>query len=307
MFLWFMPELFGQMDYSERCQVHILGNTLLWEWPVWVSHIVAYFAIALIMFWTTDICERMQIIPIRSAIPLFLGLLIIGCIQHVQLCNESYIAFILFILAVRQLLSMYHFEWQEAAGFNIVCLLGVASLFQPQFIWLILLFFVGMVVFRVISFRVLISLLLGAGLLCGLLFGGFWMFDSLDTITAYVITSTDFSFPWQITIMRSDIVTSIALILISIFAISYYFTSNYNYKLNVRLNFIFISLSYLLSAVWLLCFSEQYKQLLLIPILFMTFCLSLYLSTNYNKTSNIIFGSLCAVMLTYRIVHMFGI
>ena len=51
--------------------------------------------------------------------PLTVGLVMAGAIGYIQPFDEGYIATMFFILAIKQLIQMYHFETQVAAAYNI--------------------------------------------------------------------------------------------------------------------------------------------------------------------------------------------
>lgn len=304
--LWFLPFAFDKVDANQLCDVRFMDHYVLWSWPYWVSNVVAYFATLALMFWVMQICERLQIIPMRSAIPFVVGLLLWSTIGYVQLFDERFFSCVLFILALRQLLSMYHFEWQVAAGFNIVCLLCMASLFVPQFLWLFILFFVGMIVFRVVSVRVFVSVILGFALLSFLLFGGFWVFDALDILIGYLNSSFDLTFIWQASFPRSDVFLSVILLVLCLFSLLYYFSMNSNYKLNVRLNYIFVNCSFWISLVLLCCFAQNLPHILMVPLLFINLSLSLYFSTNYNELSSYISLAFVVIMSAYRVLNLYN-
>ena len=292
---------------SDSVQTLLMKHFVLWSLPIIWSRILGFVAIVGLMTWMMFLCNNLQIIPIRSSMPLTVGLIMASCIGYIQPFDESYIAAVLFILALKQLIQMYHFETQISAGYNIILLLGIASLFEPAYIWLSLLFVLGMIIFRVVTRRVFLSILLGIATLCIIIGSLFWLFDSLKILTDYLNKFIEISLFNNITdykspITKSDIIVGGFTAGVVLFAFTSHFFSTSNYKLNTRLNFTFINWGFWLSIVWVIFFKANFAQLIAIPGLFATMCLSLYFSTNQSKVANILFAVWFLIFATYRII-----
>lgn len=235
--------------------------------------------------------------------PLTVGLVMSGCIGYVQPFDEGYIAIVLFILAMKQLIQMYHFETQVVASYNITLLLGVAALFEPTFIWLFVLFMMGMIIFRVITRRVFLSILLGAATLVMIIGSTFWLLDSLEILTNYMNRFINVSLWHNMTLTKGDMIVGGFTGGLMLFTFINYYFSPSNYKLNTRLNFMFINWGFWLSMIWVVVFGAEFAQLIAIPGLFAVMCLSLYFSTNQSKVANVVFVVWFLVFIAYRIMH----
>ena len=301
--LWF---LFNAQTENDYVQMLFMKHFVLWSLPIIWSRILGFVAIVGLMTWMMFLCNNLQIIPMRSSMPLTVGIVMASCIGYIQPFDESYIAAVLFILALKQLIQMYHFENQVSAGYNIILLLGIASLFEPAYIWLSLLFVLGMIIFRVVTRRVFLSILLGIATLCIIIGSLFWLFDSLNILTNYLSKLIEISLindtNYELQITKGDVIVGGFTAGLVFFAFISHFFSPSNYKLNTRLNFSLINWGFWLSIIWVVLFNANFTQLIAIPGLFATMCLSLYFSTNQSKVANILFAVWFLIFATYRII-----
>ncbi len=301
--LWF---LFNAQTENDYVQMLFMKHFVLWSLPIIWSRILGFVAIVGLMTWMMFLCNNLQIIPVRSSMPLTVGIVMASCIGYIQPFDESYIAAVLFILALKQLIQMYHFENQVSAGYNIILLLGIASLFEPAYIWLSLLFVLGMIIFRVVTRRVFLSILLGIATLCIIIGSLFWLFDSLNILTNYLSKLIEISLindtNYELQITKGDVIVGGFTAGFVFFAFISHFFSPSNYKLNTRLNFSLINWGFWLSIIWIVLFNANFTQLIAIPGLFATMCLSLYFSTNQSKVANILFAVWFLIFATYRII-----
>lgn len=301
--LWFV---FGQRNginesHPEVVSTMFMKHFAIWTLPTWVGNILGFIAMVGIMSWGVVVCEKLQIIPVRTTMVFTVGLIMSSAIGYIQPFDESYIAIILFIFALRELIQMYHFENQMAAGFNIVLWLSLATLFEPEYIWLSLLFVLGMTIFRVITGRVFLSILFAISTIVILLGSIFWLFDSLDILLKYLENTISFKLLNFTTLDKFDIIIFGFIILLELFTfVNYYLNSN-NYKLNTRLNFSLINAGFWVSLIWVILLSSNFTQLIAVPGLFAIMCISLYFSTNQSKVANILFVLWFLIFVGYRI------
>jgi len=297
--------LFNAQLSSSSVQMLFMKHFVVWSLPMMWSQILGFVAMTGIMVWMMLLCNQLQIIPVRSSMPLTVGLVMAGCIGYIQPFDESYIATVFFILALKELIQMYNFETQVSAAFNITLLLGIAALFEPTYIWLAVLFVLGMIIFRVITRRVFLSILFGAATLIIIVGSLFWLFDLLDILTNYLARFIDISLWHDTTLSKGDVIVGCftgGLVLFTF--VSHYFSPS-NYKLNTRLNFAFINWGFWLSMIWVVVFGAEFAQLIAIPGLFAVMCLSLYFSTNQSKVANVMFVVWVIVFVAYRIFYSY--
>jgi hypothetical protein len=289
----------------ENVDTLFMKHFVMWSLPMIWSQILGFVAMTGIMVWMMLLCNQLQIIPVRSSMPLTVGLVMAGCMGYIQPFDESYIAIVFFIFALKELIQMYNFETQMAAGFNIVLWLSLAFLFEPEYIWLSLLFILGMIIFRVISRRVFLSIFFAIATIIFIIGSMFWLFDSLNIIIEYLDNTISIS-PQKITSLNKfDIAIFTFTAMMVIFSSISYFLSASNYKLNTRLNFSLIHAGFWFSLVWIILFFSSFSQLIAVPILFAIMCISLYFSTVQSKVANIMFVVWFVCFVAYRIITFY--
>lgn len=302
--LWFV---FGQQNTTDELHPQMVSTMfmkhfVIWTLPVWVGKILGFVAMIAIMGWGVVVCENLQIIPVRSSMVFTIGLIMASTVGYIQPFDESYVAIVFFIFALKELIHMYHFETQMAAGFNIVLWLSLAALFEPEYIWLSLLFVLGMTIFRVITGRVFLSILFGIATIVVLMGSLFWLFDSIDILLTYLENIVTIKILDIALLSKPDIAIAIFVIMLVFFTFVNYQLGGKNYKLNTRLNFALIHSGFWVSLVWLVLFSANFAQLVAVPGIFAIMCISLYFSTNQSKTANITFVVWFLVFVAYRII-----
>ena len=291
----------AQLD-SSSVQMLFMKHFVVWSLPMIWSQILGFVATLGIMVWMMLLCNQLQIIPVRSSMPLTAGLVMAGCIGYIQPFDESYIAAVFFILALKQLIQMYYFETQVSASFNITLLLGIAALFEPTYIWLSVLFVLGMIIFRVITRRVFLSILFGVATLTVIVGSLFWLFESIEILINYLGRFINISLWHDVTLTKGDVIIGCFTGGLVLFTFVNHYFSPSNYKLNTRLNFAFINWGFWLSMIWVVVFGAEFAQLIAIPGLFAVMCLSLYFSTNQSKVANVVFVVWFLVFVLYRFV-----
>ncbi len=310
--LWFAPLLFQSADEMEMCSVMFLNQYTLWVLPMWVARLVAFVLVFLMMLWLNSLCEQFQILPSRSMVPLVLGMSLLSVVNYVQVFNAQLVAFVFFFLALMQVFGVLHSRNSSFVAFNSVFLTLIASLFQPQYVWFILLIVLSLFFYRAATPRALLSILIALLTFVFIVFSISWLMQSTDILLIYLQQITDFSFPWSDgfnlyqMFNRSDFLLVILLLLLSIFSLFYYFSFSTSCKLNVRLNFEFINWSSWLILIWVLFFTMISTQLLLPFLLFEVLCISFYFSTNFGRVANIIFLATLLILLAYRVLWIFG-
>lgn len=301
--LWFLPEITGRVTYATADQVTMMfmKQWKLFSLPVWASKLSAFFITAALSLIVMRQSERLQIVPVRSAMPFIMYMVTAAAIESVQRCDERLIAATIILFAIGQIVEMYSFDKQVIAGFNVMLLTGLAALFEPEYVWLEFLFVVGTIIFRVVTKRVFYSLLLGAATVVFTLWGTFWLTDSLPVLTAYAARIIDIA-PWQLPeIALYDIAFGAAIIMLFAVSVAGYFGMSGSYNLNVRLNETFVAWSFIITLLWLALFNHHTEFLLAIPLMFWSLSTALYFSTNYKQTANAMWLVWLVGTVTYRI------
>lgn len=306
--LWFLPALFGVAYSQESYPFQLLGSFTWFTLPAgWAQVIQFVFQIVIgviLMQW----CERWQLIPVRSAIPLFVALFLMSTIADLQFFDARTVALMLFLLAISQLFSMYSYNGEKvSAGFNIGFLVTSAAFFHIEYFYLIVIFLIGMIVFSTFTVRILFALLSGVFVPLFLAWSAFFLSDNLEMLFAILaqihIDLFDVS---TLELLRSDVLFAGILLLLFLMSLGSYFSVSLNFKLHVRLNFFFINLAFILTTIWAGFFFYKLEVLLFVPIIFLILLLSFFFSTNHSKFVNIIFCAFIVLGLAYRIINLLG-
>ena len=305
--IWFMPEWLTHHIGGESVPMLFMGHFELFALPQWLSHMVQLGVIVLVYYYVTRLFERLQIIPLRTLMPLFMGLFITACIGYLQYFNEATIAFVLFVISFGQLLHMYQHDQMVSGAFNIFFLMSVASLFELEYIYLLLLFLFGMIVLRSFSFKVLLASILGVLVAFMVTATFFYLFDNLEFLVDMWEGHQVYDFSVWPEIPRSEVIYGIVILIVTIISIVSYLVMSMNFKLNVRLNFVFLHWAFWLTLLLVVIFYQHFEALIYIPLFFMVLLLSLYFSANKSRFATILFLVLFLFSITYRIASLYGI
>lgn len=303
----FIPDLLKTEDIVSLSHTNftIFENYTLFSLSTLVSKSVQCAVFFIISLFLMNMSVNLQIIPICSAIPFIISMIIFSCIDYFHYFNNETIAFILLILSFRQLLLMYNIERQYSNAFNIAFLLSLAAIFKSEYALLLPMFLIGFMIFSAFSLRVLLAFLSGIILLAFIVFSAFFIVGATDTLLT-ALTSMDFYGFTPLDYRHSDFMIVISLTIILLWSFIAFFTTSSNHKLNVRVNFIFINTALIVSYTLMLVINPQLNTLMLIPSLFIILQLSLYFSTNYKKVANIVFIYFTLLCISYRAVWLLG-
>ena len=304
--LWFLPLFF--IDGMVEAQPMVFRNDMvLFSITSLLSRVLGFVLMVGLFFYVTRFAEQLQVVPVRSMMPLFVGVFLMSCVNFLQFFSGDMIAFVLFVLAVSELLRMYYHNELVSAAFNIFFLLFLAGLFVYQYFLLMPLFLLGIVILRSFTFRIFLASLVGVIAPMSVLTAVCYLTDSMEVLGYLWHVPALFHFEHIELLSRLDVVYGVFLLLISTFAIVSYLMKSYSYKLNVRLNFVFIHWSFWLTSLVMALFLEQFEVLLYLPLFFTSLLLSLYFSTNSGKLSSIVFLIFVVFSLLYRLFTMFGL
>ncbi len=301
----FIPEVIG-ISNTSSINFNILGGEfILFTLNPILAKLIQCVIFVLLSLFFMNMGTKLQIIPLRSEIPLIVSILIFSCVDYVHYFSNQTVAFILFALSIRQLLLMYNRESQYTGAFNIAFLMTLASIFQPEYILLAPLFIIGFVIFSTFTLRAFLAFLCGIILVLFILFTSFFITDNISILTDSVFEIHCYKFE-HLDYLRSDLIFTASLLIIALIAFVSYFTFSSNHKLNVRVNFRLINTGYIYTYIWLVMLYQLSSTSLLVSSIFLIYLLSLYFSTSTNKVSNITFCCFIVFCLSYRIFWLLG-
>lgn len=306
--LWFLPAILGIAHPQDSYPFQLFGTFTWFTLSAGWAHIIQFFfqiAIGLtLMRW----CERWQLIPLRSVIPLFVALFVMSIIADLQFFDARTIALILFLLAISELLSMYSYNGEKvSAVFNIGFLIISAAFFHVEYAYLLVIFVIGMIIFSTFTIRTFFALLSGILVPLFLVWSAFFLSDNLPILYAILGESHLYMFDLSsLSLLRTDVLLGGVLLVLFLMALVSYFSVSLNFKLHVRLNFFFINLAFVLGVIWVALFFYKLDVLLFVPIIFLIILLSFFFSTNQSKFVNIVFIAFIVLGLAYRVLNLLG-
>lgn len=293
-------------DFTSPIPALFLNTYTLWSLPALVaSTIGAVVSIAiLVAIWLA--AQRRGLAQSRTGMLLIVGFTLTAAIDYLHYFNHSYIAIIPLFVAIDQMMNMYDFKQQTKAAFNIAILISTASLFEPIFIWFILLFIAGMAVYRVISWRTLMGLFTGLATMAYLLISICWLTDNIDTLTVYSQQTIDFALIDPTQWRWSDIGFAAAMIVLWLITIVNYITHRGSYSLNLRINFVFVCWCFICTLALTTIAQNHTTPLIMVLTMLLTLNINLYFTTNRKTSANIIFILFTLATIAYRILWLLG-
>lgn len=302
--LWFLPEICTLSVDTTPVAVTFMKQYTLWTWSAWVSKIVAFFAALALAVWTSMIIKQQQVVGAGTSMPLFFIVALWAVSDSAQLFDERYPAMALFILMWRQTLLLYRQNQQVGVSFNTILCIGAASFFEPYFMWLALVFFLGLAVYRTVTQRVFLGVFWAVVTLLSLSFSLFWLFDNAGALTNGVIMALDWHFGDILEQMSLPTIIAggfMTLLLLIVAAFNVFTALSGNHNLRVRQNYSLTNSILVMTVLWVLCFSSDTDCLPMVPLLFAAVNFALYFSSAKGKTADILFYITLAAMLFYRL------
>lgn len=295
--LWFVPELTVHRELVKSVDFKFMGITLF-SVPIMVSRVISFVVWIVLLARMVPLCEQMRLIPVRSMLPYVFGILCVSCVGDLHVFDERMVAFVLLVHSMRKLCEMYSMQYQVLEGFKMVLFVFIAALFKVEYVWMIILFVIGLNVYKVASFKFILSALLSLGVMAWILWGTFWLADSVDKLLAYFHEVIDFKFDflhWN-ALRYAEIGFAASLLLLTRLQTDMF---SYKYDMQVRLNNAMMGVAFWFAVVVMMMYG-----LGVVPfVVFMAIMsLSLYFTTERTSMGNVIFLIMCVVLLVSRLI-----
>lgn len=256
--------------------------------PIW-SHIIQGLILILLSVGVTRYFEMKEFLPVRSAIPFFVGLLLALSMPSLWYFNHDTLAFILFVMALVGFQELNTDPIPFSAAFNVGFLMTIAAMFNASYWILLPVFIIGIFVYRLYNIRLLGAVLFGISVPLFIVFSIAFLIDQVSVVSHLIWELDFFDFSHGIKLQIVDWIVFIFFALICIISLLSYYTASSGYKLNVRLNFKFSTLSLLYILAWIILFLPDYQSRIMCLIIFINMLLSLYFTLVRNKFSHVVF------------------
>lgn len=302
--LWAMPLFFasGKEWGSDVVPTLFMGSFTLWTLPAWGASLLGAVVSVVLLAVICNAAQRHTFIPSRTMMPVVVGMLLTSSIGCLHCFDHKYIALILFFLAVDQMMKMYDYKQQPKAAFNIALLLIGAALFEPMYVWLLASFVIGLVIYRIVSWRISVSMTIGVLLMIYIIVSVAWLFDATGALAMLAEKAMDFEVINPAQWHWTDIGLALLLTVLWGVTILNYITHRGSYSLNIRLNFLFLCWCLAVALVLMAFVGTRITDILPIPILLLTLLSSLYFTTNRSNAANIVFVLFVAALVLYRVL-----
>ncbi len=296
--LWFVPELTVHKELVKSVDFKFMGITLF-SIPVMISRAISFVVWIVLLARMVPLSEQMSLIPVRSMLPYVFGILCVSCVDVLHVFDERLVAFVLLVHSMRKLCEMYSMQYlQMLEGFKMLLFVFIAALFKVEYVWMILLFVIGLNVYKVTSFKFILSALLSLGVVAWILWGIFWLADSVDILLAYFHEAIDFKldfFHWG-ALRYAKIGFAASLLLLTRLQTDMF---SYKYDLQVRLNNAMMGVAFWFAVLIMVVYGLGMVQF----VVFMAIIsLSLYFTTERTSMGNVIFLIVCVILLAYRLI-----
>lgn len=295
--LWFVPEFTVHKEIVKSVDFKFMGMTLF-AIPIMVSRVISFIVWVVLLAFMVPLSEKMKLIPARSMLPYVFGILCVSCVGDLHVFDERMIAFVLLVHAMRKLCDMYNTQYQVLEGFKMVLFVLIAALFRVEYVWMIILFVIGLSVYRVASFKFVMSALLSFGVVIWILSVAFWLAGSTDTLLAYFNGVIDFKFDflhWSV-FDYAKIGFAASLMILTRLQTDMF---SYKYIIHVRLNNAMMGIALWFAVIVMMVYGTG-------VVLFVVFTsiisMSLYFTTERTNMGNVIFLIMCVVLVASRLI-----
>lgn len=295
--LWFVPELTVHKELVESVDFKFMGMTLF-TIPIMISRLISFVVWIFLLAIMVPVSEQMKLIPIRSMLPYVFGILGVSCVGSLHVFDERMLAFVLVAHAMRELCEMYSKQYQVLEGFKMVLFVLIAALFRVEYVWLILLFVIGLSVYRVASVKFVLSAFLSLGLMVWLLWGAYWLAGNVEGLLAYFRGALDFRFEflnWN-GLLYAKVGFAASLMILTRLQADMF---SYKYDLQVRLNNAMMGVAFWVAVVVMLVYGAGVLPF----VIFMAIeSLSLYFTTERTSMGNVIYIIMCVILVVARLI-----
>lgn len=295
--LWFVPELTLHKELVESVDFQFMGMTLF-TIPIMISRVISFVIWGAILAMMIRVNEDMRLIPLRSMLPFVFGMTGVACVGELHVFDERMIAFVLIVYAMKKLCEMYNVQYQVLEGFKMVLFILIASLFRAECLWIVFIFIIGLGVYKVASMKFVLSAILSVVVVGWLLWGIFWLCDSVDLLLGYFARAVDFKMDilnWN-AINYAKLSFGVSLMILTRLQTD---MSSYKFNMQIRLNNIMMGVAFWFTLIVMLVFGMG-----ILPfVIFMAIeSLCLYFTYERSNISNVIFIIMSIILIVSRMI-----
>ncbi|MDR1591917.1 MAG: hypothetical protein LBS16_03410 [Prevotellaceae bacterium] len=160
---WFLPLVFLPAEPQTIINVQWMGEMVHFAIsPVW-ARVLQFLLICLFGYWWRRLLVVHQLIAIKNYLPYTLFIMLVTFNAEYTQFSIQTVILVFYMLALQMLFRIPTGNNYTIRAMNITTLLTIAATFEPEFIYMIPLFWWGFAVFNVMSWQVFFASLLGVG------------------------------------------------------------------------------------------------------------------------------------------------
>lgn len=283
---WFLP-LVSEPAANEAGELVFMGNGLF-AVPIVISKVLAF------VFWAVVWYSA------RSVLTFVIGMAVVTAVCQLQFFDSGMVAFGFFYPAWLTVFDFYSVSNQVNESFRAVLLILISSLFVPEYIWMLSLFFLGLVVFKVGSARIFISFAVALLVFVWLVWGVCFSIGEVSLFYDYVAQFANFDFfSFQGNVVHivglTTLFVAVTVVMIALIGISH------KYDARMRMNGTFINIAFILTFAMTVVCKEFNSGLLATVVLMAALVFARYFSTERSNFANIAFLVFLVLLFAYRV------
>lgn len=250
-------------------------------------------------FLIAQINNRFTIIKTRTFLPIFIFLLLVSSWNETHIINGSHISLTLFILSVFYILSTYRDRKASEMAFMSSLLIGVASIIINPLIFLVPVFWFGLMILQSFSLRTFLATLFGLIAPWILYFTGLFLLHQEVGFTPLIATSFSLDFG-SLSLSLPGIIYTCCFALILIITLFGMFSITNSDAIRTRNNLNFFIL--LIVAISILSIIFRNQLVLFLPII--AFLYAILVSYSFTLKMNNFYGILFIVLVSINILYV---
>lgn len=298
--LWVLP-IFLFHEQIDRPVDFLFMGMVGFSLPLYLSRAIAFVLWLLFWGYMPTFGERLKLLPQHSALPFVVGMLFVSSSTSLQTFDSGFVAFLLLVHAVGKLFDLYYVDNQVLESFKVVLFILLASLFSAEYVWMLGLFLLGLVVFKVGSFRIVLSTFTALAFFAWTVWGICFITDEMAVFWHYLKSLIDFTLPT----LHLDLVRVAALVmLVAVSLVAMISTARvaYSFDTRVRLNRLLFNAGTIYLTIIIVLFSTVCSSFIPALVFMAAFVVSLFLMVSNSNYTSIFFLLLLLCSVVYRFI-----
>lgn len=276
----FLKDDYALPDYSDSFMWGIIAPVFS---NLYVSFFTAFLFCLGIGFYVGHLDEKYGIIRRRTSLPYAFIVFILSCFPYLTFFSPLYIGLLFVLLAVDILYSAYQKTDVGGYSFRIGFILAVGSLFTPNLLFYVVVFWMGFSMMRCFNIKVILTSLVAVLMVAWLAGFAVYMFNLPNPILMWIARWSNLSVAsfsdvniiyWGITFVAA---------LIVIFVVFYNYANSFKDKIQVRAYISFMNTLFVFSLLLFIAVSLRPDISAMITLMITAFVYSHFFALTDKK------------------------